>query len=149
MLVNESPSVVWKVTTDISAWPNIYPYTYSAEPVSRQSNATLVKVRLGVPLLKANIYMTMVADKASYEMTTRLNKQGSSPLAKEMRSSTKLLPQAGGKTLIVYSCVTEVSFSPIMAVLGRGVIRDMENVLLRLPKLLKQYVESPAGAKYR
>jgi hypothetical protein len=149
MMVNALPETVWKATTDIEAWPHIYPYTYSAEPLTRHANATSVRLRLGVKLLQANIYMTVVTDQASFEMSTRLNKQLSSPLAKDMRSTMKLLPQPGGKTLIVYSCVTDVSLGPIVAMLGRTVIQDMENVLLRLPKLLKQYVEGPSGNKYR
>lgn len=149
MMVDLPPEIVWRALNDISAWPSIYPYTYSAQTMATQDNATSVKLRLGVSLLQANIYLTLVTDQAQYEMSTRLNKQLSSNLAKDMRSSMKLLPQPGGKTLIVYSCVTDVTLGPLVAVLGRKVIQDLENVLLRLPKLLKQYVEGPSGAKYR
>lgn len=147
VLIDAPPPKVWEEFNRVDTWTEVYPYTYESRAVARSDNAVAVKLRIGVPLLQGDVFLTMVKKPENYEAVTTLNKEKSTPLAQEVKSKIRFVPQPGNKTLVIYSVIARTPFSALKAVLGEKVVTDLERVLLSLPKRLKAWMEKTGTAK--
>jgi hypothetical protein len=147
-LINARPYIVSRAFEDLSAWPSIFYNTDSARLVAIRGNKKTVKMTLGNKYITVNFFLNLVAYNDSMEFAYSIDKSRPGDI-EDTRGWLRLIPQPGGRTLVVFSTYAKVPFGMLIALMGDKVLYWIETRLLSVPKGLKKWVEGPTGAKYR
>jgi len=148
VLIDAPPEVVWRAIQDVPVWTHIFPNTSSSKVMAVSGGTKAVKMRVGNAIIKVGFYLTAVFDQEKMNFTFSLNKKKPHDID-EARGWMRLLPQPGGKTLVVFSALVRTPFGLLIKLMGNKVIGWIEHRMLIAPKRLKEWVEGPNGVKYR
>ena len=132
----------------MEAWPSIFYNTHSARLVEIRGNLRTFKLTIGNRYITVAFFVNMISYEDAMEFAYSVDKSRPRDI-EDARGWLKLIPQPGGRTLVVFSTVTKVPFGMLIALMGDKVLGWIETRLLSVPKGLKTLVEGPAGAKYR
>lgn len=131
---------VWALMHEVSSWPSVFSHIYDSRVQFQRGEARAVKLKVGLPVFNVNAWAIMVSDPEKHEIVTRLNDKKPN-YAEEFFSRLQMIPQSGDRTLIVYTFKLRVSFSPVVALLGKTIIGKVEWVFLDVPRKLKKAAE--------
>ena len=148
VVVNAPAEVVWRAFNDLSAWPAIFYNTLDARQLSIRGETREIKLRLGNKYIGLDFFATLVTNHAQLELSYSLDAKRT-PTVDESKGWIRLIPQPGGRTLVVFSAFAKIPFGGIIALMGDELLRLIEYRLLSVPRRLKDWVESPSGEKYR
>jgi hypothetical protein len=141
-LINAPPDRVWAALQDIPSWPSIFPNTFEARTVAVQGDARAARISLGNRFVTFNFYLTVTFNKDKWETFFVLNKKKPHDI-RECRGFARLVPQPGGRTLVVFSSLAEFPFAGLIGLMGPKVIGWIEHRVLSVPERLKKWVEGP------
>jgi hypothetical protein len=147
-LINARPDIVSRAFEDLSAWPSIFYNTDAARLVAIRGNKKTVKMSLGNKYIKVNFFLNLVSYNDAMEFAYSIDRSRPSDI-EETRGWLRLIPQPGGRTLVIFSTFAKIPFGMLIALMGDKVLYWIETRLLSVPKGLKKWVEGPTGAKYR
>lgn len=147
-VINASPEVVSRAFEDLSAWPSIFYNTESARLVKIRGNKKTVKMTIGNKYITIRFFLNLVFYSDTMEFAYSIDKSRPHDIDVS-RGWLRLIPQPGGRTLVVFSTFAKVPFGMLIALMGDKVLYWIESRLLSVPKGLKEWVEGPTGAKYR
>lgn len=141
ILVNAPPQEVFEEFNTVENWTEIFPHTYESKALVRKDNAVAVKLRVGVPMIQASVYLTMIKKPDELQTVVNLNKTRNTGIVHDVESTVRFLPQPGNRTLVICSIMTRTAFSAFVVLLGEKSVKDLERNLLAIPKNLKKWVE--------
>ncbi len=141
ILVNAPPQDVFEQFGEVESWTEVFPHTYESKAVARKGDAVAVKLRVGVPLIQAGLYLTMLKKPKELAAVFSLNKSQKSGIVSDVNATIRFVPQPGSRTLVICSIMTRTAFSAFVALLGDQAVQDLERNLLSIPKKLKKWVE--------
>ncbi len=147
-LINAPPDIVSRAFQDLSAWPSIFHNTDSVRLVKVRGNKRTVKMTLGNKYITVKFFLNLVSYRDAMEFAYAVDKSRPNDI-EESRGWLRLIPQPGGRTLVVFSTFAKVPFGMLIALMGDKVMYWIETRLLSVPKGLKKWVEGPTGDKYR
>jgi hypothetical protein len=147
-VINAPPDIVSRAFQDLSAWPSIFYNTDSARLVRIRGNKKTVKMTLGNKYITVKFFLNLVSYRDAMEFAYSVDKSRPHDID-ESRGWIRLIPQPGGRTLVVFSTFAKVPFGMLIALMGDKVLYWIETRLLSVPKGLKKWVEGPTGNKYR
>ena len=138
-LIDAPVDEVWKVLLDFQLYTKMFPNTEVCTPVSRKGNKTLVKMKIGHPVVNVRYHVETTADESEKSLHFQLL----SDYPHDIDSLTgywRLFPQAGGRTLAAY--VVSVKAPPgIVAIAGDDLATRAVTALLKIPGDIKRWVE--------
>lgn len=145
-LIKAPVDMVWKAIQDFEAYTRMFPNTTEATELSRKDEKSMVRFRLGHPLVNLQYHVELVRDPDKKILSFRLI--GGMPNDIDtIRGYWRLFPQADGRTLVAYVVAVEVPMS-LVQLAGPDLERRSFNALLGIPGDLRRWVEGPKGKKY-
>lgn len=146
-LINAPVDEVWKLLMDWSAYPKMFPNTEVCKAVSKKGNHTLLKMKIGHPVVNVRYHVQTTADPAKKSLHFKLLSEYPHDID-SLTGYWRLFPQTGGRTLAAY--VVSVKAPPgIISIAGNDLAERAIKALLKIPGNLKRWLEGPRGKKYR
>jgi len=146
-VVDAPADVVWKVLTDWDAYTKIFPNTTEATELSRKGTKSLVRFKLGHPLVSLTYHVELERKNEKKILSFRLVKDMPNDV-NSIRGYWRLFPQKDGRTLLAYVVAVKVPMG-LVNLAGPELERRSVLALLRIPGDIKLWVEGPNGKKYR
>ena len=146
-VVNVPEDVIWKALVDWNAYTTIFPNTTEATELSRKGTKSLVRFKLGHPLVSLTYHVEMESNTEKKILSFRLVKDMPNDV-NSIRGYWRLFPQKGGRTLIAYVVAVKVPMG-LVNLAGPDLERRSVKALLSIPCDMKNWVEGPNGKKYR
>jgi ribosome-associated toxin RatA of RatAB toxin-antitoxin module len=140
IVVDAPPERVWKTLVDWNNYPEVFPNTISCREISRKDNRSLIKMKLGHPVISVTYHLEMRLDEKS--RTLSFDQVSSHPSdLDDIRGYWRLFPQKNDRTLIAYVVAFQVPMGIVNLVGG-----NFENYAVRgilgVPKYVKKWMES-------
>ncbi|MBN2343692.1 MAG: SRPBCC family protein [Deltaproteobacteria bacterium] len=146
-LIDASVDEVWKVLTDWSAYPKMFPNTEVCEQISKKGNKTLLKMKIGHPVVNVRYHVETTADPEKKSLHFQLLSQYPHDID-SLTGYWRLFPQSGGRTLAAY--VVSVKAPPgIVSIAGDDLANRAIKALLKIPGDIKRWIDGPHGKKYK
>ncbi len=145
-MVKAPVDVVWKAIQDFRSYTKIFPNTTEATEMSRKGDRSMVRLRLGHPLVNLQYHVELGRDADKRIMSFKLIKKMPNDI-NSIRGYWRLFPQKDGHTLIAYVVAVEVPMG-LVNLAGPDLERRSFNALLGIPGDLRRWVEGPGGKKY-
>lgn len=144
-LINAPVDEVWKVLLDWNSYVDMFPNTEVCKPVSRKGNKTLLKMKIGHPVVNVRYHAEVTTN--AEKKTLHFNLLSKYP--HDIDSLTgywRLFPQEGGRTLAAY--VVSVKAPPgIVAIAGDDLANRAITALLKIPGKIKKRLDRSKGKK--
>ena len=145
-VVNAPVEVVWRAIQDFGAYTTMFPNTTEATELSRKGVRSMVRFRLGHPLVNLLYHVELTREPEKKILSFRLIKSMPNDI-ESIRGYWRLFPQKDGRTLIAYVVAVEVPMS-LVQLAGPDLERRSFNALLGIPGDVRRWVEGPRGKKY-
>lgn len=146
-LINAPVDEVWKVLQDWTAYTKMFPNTEVCAPVSKKGNKTLLKMKIGHPVVNVRYHVETTANDAEKSLHFNLLTEYPHDID-SLTGYWRLFPQAGGRTLAAY--VVSVKAPPgIMSIAGDDLANRAIRALLKIPGDIKKWLEGPNGKRYK
>ncbi len=146
-VVDAPADVIWKLLVDWDAYTQVFPNTTEAVELSRKGAKSLVRFKLGHPLVSLTYHVEMERKTEKKILSFRLVKNMPNDV-NSIRGYWRLFPQKNGSTLIAYVVAVKVPMG-LVNLAGPDLERKSILALLRIPGDIKTWVEGPNGKKYR
>lgn len=146
-VVDAPADVIWKVLVDWDAYTKVFPNTTEATELSRKGEKSLVRFKLGHPLVSLTYHVELERKTEKKILSFRLVKDMPNDV-NSIRGYWRLFPQKSGRTLIAYVVAVKVPMG-LVNLAGPDLERKSVTALLRIPGDIKIWVEGPNGKKYR
>jgi len=146
-VVNAPADVIWKVLVDWDAYTKVFPNTTEAIELSRKGTKSLVRFKLGHPLVSLTYHVELERKTEKKILSFRLVKNMPNDV-NSIRGYWRLFPQKNGSTLIASVVAVKVPMG-LVNLAGPDLERKSITALLRIPGDIKLWVEGPNGKKYR
>jgi carbon monoxide dehydrogenase subunit G len=146
-VVDAPADVIWKLLVDWDAYTRVFPNTTEATELSRKGEKSLVRFRLGHPLVSLTYHVEMERKTEKKILSFRLVENMPNDV-NSIRGYWRLFPQKNGRTLIAYVVAVKVPMG-LVNLAGPDLERKSILALLRIPGDIKLWVEGPNGKKYR
>jgi len=145
-IIPAAPEVVWQAIRDWAAYPHMFPNTEYCKVVSRKGNRTLVRMKIGHPVVSLQYHAETTEDAARYTLSFRLVESHPHDLD-AIQGYWRLFPQKNGTTLVAYAASVRAPMG-IVALAGEDLANRAIHALLGIPGDLKKWVMGPRGKKY-
>ena len=138
-LINAPVDEVWKIVTSWQLYPKMFPNTESCTPLSTKGNKTLLRMKLGHPVVNLHFHAETTTNEADKSMYFRLIPKYPHDVD-SMTGYWKLFPQTGGRTLAAYVVSVKVP-AGLIAIAGDDLTDRAIRSLLKLPGYIKKWIE--------
>ena len=138
-MIDAPVDVIWQNVLDWNSYTKIFDYNVETRELYRHKGRSVIRMRLGHPIVNVTYHVEMRPDKKKNTMHFRLLPDMPSDL-ENIKGYWQFFPQPGDKTLVVY-------------VIGIHIPRGMEVLLpdsfkqqtlhdiLNIPGILKEWIE--------
>jgi ribosome-associated toxin RatA of RatAB toxin-antitoxin module len=140
VLIDAPPEKVWAAVVDWDQYKNAFPYTEEMTEVQRKGDRSLVRMRLGHPILTVTFHLEMRRDAERKTLSFRMVTNHAHDLD-EIKGYWRLFPQPGGRTLVAYVVAFRVPMGIVNLVGSTFESTSMEGIL-GAPGFLKKWVET-------
>jgi len=146
-VVNAPIEAVWRAIQDWKAYTEMFPNTELCRAVGKKGNHTLIRMKIGHPVVNVEYHAEMVDDPAKYTMSFNLVTSYPHDMD-SIKGYWRLFPQKNGTTLVAYVAAIQAPMG-IVAIAGEDLANRAIQALLGIPGDLKKWVEGPNGIKYK
>ena len=146
VLVDAPVEQVWAAINDWDRYTRIFPNTYETTEVSRKGDRSLVRMKLGHPVISVTYHLEMTRDAAARQLSFKQVSTHASDLD-DIRGYWRLFPQKNGKTLVAYVVAFQVPMG-IVNLVGPRLENEFMNGILGVPKYVKRWTEKRGAALY-
>lgn len=147
VLIDAPADVVWAALQDWNSYPMVYPRTNALKEISRKGDRALLRVEMGYKFLSIVYHLEVEKDAAKRMISFKMASNRPHDID-DTRGYWRLFPQKDGKTLVVYAVSVNVPMG-VINLIGPTMEEKIERNLLGIPGKLKEWLESPSGARYR
>ncbi|MDD5305742.1 MAG: SRPBCC family protein [Deltaproteobacteria bacterium] len=138
-LIDAAPDKVWTAIQDWKNYPEIFPNTVETSVISRREGRSLIRMKLGHPIISITYHVEMAPEAATWTMRFKLVRNFPSDLD-AIDGYWRLYPIEGGRTLCSYILNVHVP-SGIVNILPDSFKRMAVRGVLGVPGSVKQWVE--------
>jgi carbon monoxide dehydrogenase subunit G len=146
-VVDAPIDAVWAAIQDWDAYARAFPNTTESVELSRKGGRSLIRMKIGHPLVSVQYHVEMSRDEAKKVLSFRLVPGMPNDLD-DVRGYWRLFPQPGGRTLIAYVLAIRAPMG-LVSLVGPKLEGQAMDALLRVPGFMKAWVEGPGRARYR
>jgi ribosome-associated toxin RatA of RatAB toxin-antitoxin module len=146
-VINAPPAQVWAAIQDWDSYPEMFINTLETTELSRKNGNSLIRMRLGHPLIKITYHVQMNPNREKWTIAFSLVRSHKRDID-EINGSWRLFPMKGGKTLLLYVLKVSVPMG-IVNVLPEAFKKMAVRGVLGVPGGIKEWMEEKAGARYR
>jgi ribosome-associated toxin RatA of RatAB toxin-antitoxin module len=140
-LIDAPVDEVWKVLKDWPAYTKMFPNTEQCIPVSKKGNRTLLKMRIGHPVVNIKYHVQVTENEKRRTLNFDLVKQYPHDI-EALKGYWRLFPQGKNRTLAVY--VVSLQAPPgLMAIAGEKLANSAIRTLLRIPHDVRKWMSGP------
>jgi ribosome-associated toxin RatA of RatAB toxin-antitoxin module len=138
-LIDAPVDEVWKILLDFELYTRMFPNTEVCTPISRKGNKTLVKMKIGHPVVNVRYHVETTANESEKSLHFKLLNDYPHDID-SLTGYWRLFPQSGNRTLAAY--VVSVKAPPgIVAIAGDDLANRAVMALLKIPGDIKRWVE--------
>ncbi len=146
-VINAPADEIWSALQDWKSYTSIFPHTVEATAVSRKPGLTLVRMKLGHPVIQVLYHVEMRPEKEKNTIKFRLVKNHPTDLD-DIDGYWKLFPLDSKRTLVAYVLSVHVPMG-IVNLLTASFKKMAIRGILGVPGHLKEWIEEKAPGKYR
>ncbi len=146
-VINAPAERIWRAIIDWESYPEIFPNTVEMRELSRKGQRSLLRMRMGHPILKVMYHLEMSKDGDQKTLRFKLIKSRPHDL-EAIRGYWRLFPQKGNRTLVAYVIGLQAPMGIVNLVSKSFEDEAMEGIL-GAPKFVKEWVETKAADQYR
>ncbi len=141
VVIDAPADAVFAALLDWGSYLRIFPHTVEARELSRKADRSLVKMRLGHPVISVTYHLEMHKDHKKHVLSFKQVSTHPSDLD-DIRGYWRLFPQKDGRTLAVYVVALNVPMGIVNMV---GPVFEAETIegILGIPQYLKKWMEGP------
>jgi ribosome-associated toxin RatA of RatAB toxin-antitoxin module len=144
-VINAPVEKVWAALNDLKQYPDAFPNTKEMFEVSRKGNRSLVRMRLGHPILSVTFHVDMKRDAKSKTLSFKMVENHPHDLDM-IKGYWRLFPQKGDRTLVAYVVAFRVPMG-IVNLVGPTFEDDAVTGILNAPHHLKLWIETGKPAE--
>ena len=138
-LIDAPVDEVWNILLDFELYTRMFPNTEVCTAISRKGNKTLIKMKIGHPVVNVRYHVETTANEAEKSLHFQLLNDYPHDID-SLTGYWRLFPQAGNRTLAAY--VVSVKAPPgIVAIAGDDLANRAVVALLKIPGNIKRWVE--------
>lgn len=138
-VIDASPDAVWTTIQTWKDYPAIFPNTVETTELSRKNGHSLIRMRLGHPLISVTYHVEMTPDRTTWTMRFTLVENLPSDLD-DIDGYWRLFPMPDGRTLVLYVLNVHVP-AGIANILPDSFKRMAVNGLLGVPGMVKEWMD--------
>jgi ribosome-associated toxin RatA of RatAB toxin-antitoxin module len=139
-IVDAPVEKVWNLIRDWDKYPKMFPRTKYCKVVSKKGNKTLLKIKIGHPVVSIRYHAQITEDAAKKSL--RFDLLTKYPHDIEMlKGYWRLFPQSGGRTLVAYVVSVKAPMG-IVAIAGKELAHDAIWALLQIPGDIRAWMKS-------
>ncbi len=146
-VVNASQEEVWAAIQDWGSYTNAFPNTIEAKEISRKPGRSLLRMRLGHPVIQVIYHVEMRPDLEKKTIAFSMVKNHQQDLD-EIDGYWQLFPLAEKRTLVAYVVRVQVPMG-IVNILSESFKKMALHGILGAPGHLKKWIEEKAPGRYR
>jgi ribosome-associated toxin RatA of RatAB toxin-antitoxin module len=139
-LVEAPADEIWQVLVDWETYPSVFSYTEEMTELSRKGPRSLIRMRLGHPIISVLYHLEMRQNKERKTLKFKMVKNHPHDLD-EIRGYWRLFPQSGDRTLVAYVVAFKVPMG-IVNLVGEDFENEAMSGILGAPGFLKHWVET-------
>ncbi len=146
-VINAPTDEIWSALQDWGSYTAIFPHTVEAKEVSRKQGLSLLRMKLGHPVIQVLYHVEMRPDKKKNTINFRLVKNHPTDLD-NIDGYWQLFPLDPKRTLVAYVLSVHVPMG-IVNLLSASFKKMALRGILGVPGHLKEWMEIEAPGKYR
>ena len=143
-LIDAPIEEVWEVIRTWKDYPRMFPNTDYCEPISRKGNRTLLKMKIGHPVVSVHFHVQTVEDEQKKALHFNLVSQYPHDID-SLKGYWRLFPQSGGRTLAAYVVSVQAPMG-IVAIAGEDLAQGAIEALLNIPGDVRKWIK---GGKHK
>ncbi|HUT78553.1 MAG TPA: SRPBCC family protein [Polyangia bacterium] len=147
VIVDAPAAAVLAALIDWNSYVRVFPNTVEVRELSRKGDRSLVRMRLGHPVISVTYHLEMKRDEHKQMLSFKQVSTHPSDLD-DIRGYWRLFPQKDGRTLVVYVVALNVPMGIVNMVGPRFEAKTMVGIL-GVPQYLKKWVEGPGRSLYQ
>ena len=145
-VVDAPVDVVWRALQDWGAYTKIFPNTTETTELSRKGGRSLIRMRLGHPIVSVVYHVEMSRDEAKKVLSFELVPDLPHDLD-GVRGYWRLFPQADNRTLVAYVVAINAPMG-LVNLAGPDLSARAIHALLGVPGYVKKWVEGEGRSRY-
>jgi hypothetical protein len=145
-LIDAPVDAVWKALQDWGAYTKIFPNTTETTELSRKGGRSLIKMRLGHPVVSITYHVEMSRDEEKKILSFELAMDLPHDLD-GVRGYWRLFPQSNDRTLIAYVVAINAPMG-LVNLAGPELSARAIHALLGVPGYVKKWVEGEGRSRY-
>ncbi len=130
-LIDAPIDEVWKTILKWEDYPKMFPHTDYCEPLSRKDDRTLIKMKIGHPVVSVHFHVETVADHEKKSLEFDLVSKYPHDID-SIHGYWRLFPQSGNRTLAAYVVSVQAPMG-IVTIAGEQLAQDAIMALLSIP----------------
>jgi len=138
---------VWKAIQDWNAYTKMFPNVTDSTEVSRKGGRSLVRIKIGHPIVSVQYHVEMSRDAEKKVLSFRMVPGLPNDLD-DVRGYWRLFPQPDGRTLIAYVLAVRAPMG-LVNLIGPRLEAQALHALLGVPGFMKVWIEGPGRSRYR
>lgn len=146
VLIDAPAEMVFAALVDWNSYVRAFPNTVEVRELSRKGDRSLVRMRLGHPVISVTYHLEMQRDDERHMLSFRQVSTHPSDLD-DIRGYWRLFSQKDGRTLAVYVVALNVPMG-IVNMVGSRFENETMRGILGVPWHLKKWVEGPGRKRY-
>lgn len=146
VIVDAPAEMVMAALVDWNSYVRAFPNTVEVRELSRKGDRSLVRMRLGHPVISVTYHLEMQRDEQKLTLSFKQVSTHPSDLD-DIRGYWRLFPQKDGRTLAVYVVAINVPMG-IVNMVGPKFENDTVHGILGVPRYLKRWVEGKGRKLY-
>jgi hypothetical protein len=146
-IVNAPVDAVWKAIQDWGAYTEMFPNTTETTELSRKGNRSLIRMKLGHPIVSVQYHVEMSRDEGKRVLSFQLVANLPNDLD-DVRGYWRLFPQPEDRTLVAYVVAVRAPMG-LVNLVGPELEARAVTGLLSVPGFLKEWVEGRGRSRYR
>jgi hypothetical protein len=146
VIVDAPAATILAALVDWSSYVRAFPNTVDVRELSRKGDRSLVRMRLGHPVISVTYHLEMQRDEKKHVLSFKQVSSHPSDLD-DIRGYWRLFPQKDGRTLVVYVVALNVPMGIVNMVGPKFEAESIEGIL-GVPQYLKKWVEGPGRSRY-
>jgi carbon monoxide dehydrogenase subunit G len=147
VIIDAPAATILKALVDWNNYVRAFPNTVEVRELSRKGDRSLVRMRLGHPVISVTYHLEMQQDERKQMLSFKQVGTHPSDLD-DIRGYWRMFPQKDGRTLLVYVVALNVPMGIVNMVGARFEAETMLGIL-GIPQYLKKWVEGPGRSQYQ
>ena len=139
-VINAEAEKIWAVLVDWSQYRDAFPHTEEMFEVSRKGDKSLVRMKMGHPVISVTNHLEMKRDAKRKTLSFKMVDNHPHDLDM-IKGYWRLFPQQGDRTLVAYVLAFKVPMG-IVNLVGSDFEAEAMSGILGAPGYLKGYVET-------